>query len=481
MLKNSIKYRLFLAIFAACAVVVLCMFLIMQWSINRGFLQYVNTMEQERLESLADELQQFYAEQGSWDSLRDQPSQWLKLLIRALPAGELTPEQLNRLERRLERQAKHGGFNQDNTKWKPFERRLVLLDADHLPVFGGEGDDAKIIYLSLEVDDTTVGYLGLVPRQGLNDINQLRFVQQQTLALALVCGVLLLVSMLVALPLAQRLVRPIRAMAAATHRLSAGEYATRVPSSGSDEIACLARDFNQLALALEKNEQARRLWVADISHELRTPLAVLRGEIEALQDGVRPLNAETIDSLHGEAMHLGRLVEDLYQLSLSDLGALTYRKERLELSEILQDALEPYRPKFSNKRIELNVSLPNTKVHLFADPERLHQLFVNLLENTLRYTDAGGHLHISGKTSAGLLALEFSDSAPGVPEADLGRLFERLYRQEMSRSRSSGGAGLGLAICRNIVEAHGGRIYATGSPLGGVTIRIELPENGAVA
>ena len=481
MMRISIKYRLFMAILAASAIVVLCMFLIMQWSINRGFLQYVNTQEQERLETLADELQQYYEEQGSWKHLHDQPAQWLRLLIRTYPVGELSPEQMQRLERRLERRFQRGGFGQPDNKWQPFERRLVLLDADHQPVFGIDRDSKVLIFKTIEVDGHAVGYLGLQPRRRLNDVQQLRFVKQQTLALALVGGVLLVVSALMALPVAKHLVRPIRTLAAATHRLSAGEYATRVPPAGSDELAQLAKDFNHLARVLEKNEQARRLWVADISHELRTPLAVLRGEIEALQDGVRPFNPETLDSLHGEALHLGRLVEDLYQLSLSDLGALTYRKENADVGSVLLEAVEPYRLKFSTKDISLQLTEPKTPTWLFVDQERLHQLFVNLLENSLRYTDVGGCLAISLETKGEQIIIEFSDTAPGVPPADLERLFERLYRREASRNRASGGAGLGLAICRNIVEAHGGRISAGESPLGGVTVHIELPNNGEEA
>jgi two-component system sensor histidine kinase BaeS len=278
------------------------------------------------------------------------------------------------------------------------------------------------------------------------------------------------------LPLANRLVRPIRALARATDRLAAGEFGTRVPVTSTDELGHLARDFNALALTLEQNEQARRQWVADISHELRTPLSILRGETEALQDGVREPSPDAIRSLHGEIMRLSRLVDDLYQLSLADLGALTYRKTELDLAELLTAALAPYRAEFAARRIALTADIPREPAAvLFGDPERLHQLFANIFDNTLKYTDPGGEFVVRLACRDREAVVDFQDSAPGVPEDGLTRLFDRLYRAEASRSRESGGAGLGLAICRSIVEAHAGTIEARPSPLGGVWIRVELP------
>jgi two-component system sensor histidine kinase BaeS len=323
-----------------------------------------------------------------------------------------------------------------------------------------------------------VGYLGLLPKKRLSDLNQLRFIKRQKLALALIAGLMLLVSALLALPVANRLVRPIRALAAGTRRLSAGNYATRVPEESTDELGQLARDFNSLALTLEKNEEARRQWVADISHELRTPLSVLRGEIEALQDGVRQCTPEAIGSLHGEVMRLGRLVDDLYQLAISDLGALSYRKSDVNLAELLEETLDPFRAECARKDIDLVFAPKQTEIPLFADGERLHQLFANLLENALKYTDRGGRIEVRLEKGNRAAVVHFLDSAPGVPASELGRLFDRLYRVEGSRSRATGGAGLGLSLCRNIVEAHKGTIKAGTSPLGGLWIIIELPMEG---
>ena len=485
MLKIGIRYRLFLAMLAATVVVVGCMYLIVQWSFNRGFLQYVNTLEEERLESLAGELQQAYAREGGWDFLRRDPAAWLRLMVGTLPPGTIDKERLQRLERRAERRAERGqpplppreappGFDQR------FELRVLLLDAERRPVFGPPAPP-DLELRALRQEGAVIGYLGLLPRQGLADASQLRFVRQQRLGLVLIAGVMLLVSALIALPLARRLVRPIRDLAAATHRLAAGNYATRVAVTSRDELGQLAGDFNALALALEKNEEARRRWVADISHELRTPLSILRGEIEALQDGIRQAGPEMIGSLHSEVLHLGRLVDDLYQLALSDLGALNYRKQELDLRAVVEEVVESYRDAFERKDLSLVVTLPPGPLPLFADGERLHQLLVNLLENSLRYTDPGGRLAVNLSTAAAWATLDLFDSAPGVASADLDKLFDRLYRGEGSRNRATGGAGLGLAICRNITEAHGGRISARPSPLGGVWIEVKLPLAGGAA
>lgn len=354
--------------------------------------------------------------------------------------------------------------------------RFFLLDEAKRPLVASAEINDHCQLKEIRHHNRIVGYLGLLPRREFSDERQLRFLKEQRSALALAAVSLLLVAGGLSLPLANRLVRPIRTLTEATGRLASGEFAVRVPVTSADELGQLARDFNSLALTLENNEQARRQWVADISHELRTPLAVLRGEIEALQDGIRKATPEAVTSLHGEVLRLSRLVDDLYQLSMSDIGAVTYRKEELDLSEVLGEALDLFRPEFARKSIALRAELPSGREFpLFADRQRLRQLFTNLLENSLKYTDGGGALEVELERRDGHALVHFRDSQPGVAKGELERLFERLYRVEGSRSRISGGAGLGLAICRNIVMAHEGGIEAFPSPLGGVWIRVDLP------
>jgi two-component system sensor histidine kinase BaeS len=214
--------------------------------------------------------------------------------------------------------------------------------------------------------------------------------------------------------------------------------------------------------------------MADISHELRTPLAVLRGELEAIQDGVRQFTPESVTSLQAEVATLTKLVDDLHQLSMSDEGALAYQKKSVDAVSLVEIAAGAFRERFASRNLTLSLELPESAT-VFGDPDRLMQLFNNLLENSLRYTDSGGRTLIQLIPRDNTLLLRFADSGPGVSDEQLQRLFERFYRTEGSRNRASGGSGLGLAICLNIVEAHGGAIHAAHSPFGGVSITVELP------
>jgi len=470
-MKIGITYRLFLSILGATGLAILSLFLIMRWNIDRGFYQYLKTLDQSRLEQMAGNLQEAYAEHGNWDFLRNNTRFEIGSILNAR-SDDAAAGASNKIEEGKEippqPQGPRGGRR---SRW-PF----VVLDAEHKPVFGKAEETEGMDFKPVFHDGKTVGYVGLLPPKQFLNPHQLQFLRQQKSALILAAGGMVLAVMIFSLPLAKRLVRPIRAMTAATGDLASGKYTVRVPVGSLDELGLLARDFNTMALTLEKNEKARRQWVADISHELRTPVTVLRGELEALLDGIRETTPETIQSLHAEAMRLNRLVDDLYQLSLTDIGALTYRKENLDLATVLRDSIESYRTEFGRKgTIVTEDYSPEQEIVVFADRERLNQLFMNVLENSLRYTDKGGQLLIGLTSTEGHVTIEFQDSTPGVPEEELDRLFERLYRVEGSRSRTSGGAGLGLAICKNIVEAHEGTISAHPSPLGGLLIRITLP------
>ncbi len=476
MMKMSITYRLFFSILSATGLAILSLFLLMWWNIDRGFQQYLNTLNQSRLVQMAEIMGQAYGENKSWDFLKKGTDSWLGLLLSIAPDSET-----------LSKKAQESGKDSDVHGSPPTSSKgparsrgpLVILDAEKKPIFGFLEEGAEATFRPVVHDGKTVGYVGLLsPKHFLHPV-QVRFISRQKLALVLAALGMVVVVIILSLPLARHLVRPIKAMAGATHDIASGKYETRVPVLSSDELGQLARDFNNMALTLEKHENEQRQWIADISHELRTPVAVLRGEIEALLDGIRPITLETVRSLHAETLRLNRLLEDLYQLSLSDIGALTYRKEDIDLAEVLEDSIESYIEEFSDKDIRISTDIqqrPDSKV--FADKERIHQLFSNLLDNSLKYTDRKGELIIRLAYHDGKAVIDFQDSPPGVPPGEFERLFDRLYRSEHSRNRKSGGAGLGLAICRNIAEAHDGTIAASPSPSGGIMITITIPFAG---
>ncbi len=468
----GLTQKLFLAILIAAGLAVISSVLIMQWSVHRGFLRYVDSLEKTAVSRLAAMLEQQYGEKQGWDSVARDPALLIRLTRASLPDHGPHPGE------------EHQGASPVPKPLPPprphrLEDRVFLRDGAGKLVAGLAGDNPGSEVIPLKFRGKVIGSLGVAPRTGLFEPPQQRFLREQKVAFALVAAVVVLLSAGLSLLMATRLVKPLRVLATATHHLAAGTYTTRVPAASGDELGRLGRDFNELALALEKNELARRRWIADISHELRTPLAILRGEVEALQDGVRQPTPDAVRSIHADILRLSRLIDDLYQLSLSDVGALTYRKEDLDLEEVLAETLDPYRQEFAAREITISEERNGEgRATVFGDRERLRQLFSNLLDNVLKYTDPGGVLRIGMEWHDQSVIVDFQDSAPGVPADQLERLFARLYRVESSRNRSTGGAGLGLAICRNIAEAHAGSITARPSVLGGVWLRLELPKEG---
>jgi two-component system, OmpR family, sensor histidine kinase BaeS len=222
-------------------------------------------------------------------------------------------------------------------------------------------------------------------------------------------------------------------------------------------------------------EGARRRWIADISHELRTPLASLRGEAEALLDGVRPLNRAAVISLHEDMLRLNALVDDLHLLAMADLQSLPCRLADTDAVDLVRDTVRRFESRALAAGLTLICDAMPPHLIVLWDPARIEQLLSNLLENSLRYTDAPGRVEVALKAVGDEVQLSVADSAPGATAADLARLFEPLYRADEARGRHNGGSGLGLAICKAIAQAHGGRMAAQPATLGGLLITAVLP------
>jgi len=227
--------------------------------------------------------------------------------------------------------------------------------------------------------------------------------------------------------------------------------------------------------SLGRLEEARKRWIAESAHELRTPLAVLRGEIEALQDGVRPFDAKALASLAEEARHLTKLVNELHLLAVADMDGMPCVMSRVDLADVGRRAVERFGARAAQRKLTLTASIDRGAIEIEADDDRLDQLLNNLLENSLRYTDAPGTVEVVVAREGSQARLTVQDSPPGVKPADCERIFEPLYRADAARTRREGGSGLGLAICRAIVKAHGGTIAARPSPLGGVALTCTFP------
>ncbi|MEH2921121.1 two-component system sensor histidine kinase BaeS [Samsonia erythrinae] len=452
-MKFGITAKLFLAIFATCMLVLITMHWGVRISFERGFIDYIKRDNEQRVTQLRDALAEQYQQHGDWSFLHNNQ----RLVFKMLHAMEQNSDTNHRMQ-----------------GWRV---RLWVLDTHKHTLFGSSVPLPKEAHWrAIQVQNQTVGWIVASPVERLTRNVDISFDRQQQRTSWLIVGLSTLLAIIATWLTARGLLAPVKRLVNGMHSLASGDFSTRVSTGSHDELGKLALDFNQLASTLEKNEQSRRAFMADVSHELRTPLAVLNGELEALQDGVRKPDAHALHSLQSEVATLTKLVDDLHQLTLSDRGALAYRKTSVDVVQILNITLAAFRERFRKKQIALTTDFPD-RAGVFGDPDRLSQLFNNLLENSLRYTDERGQLSISLVQHHQHWAIIWQDSAPGVTEEQLTRIFERFYRAESSRNRASGGSGLGLAICNNIVEAHNGRLYADPSPLGGVMITVELPSH----
>lgn len=540
-MRFGITWKMFLAVLIACLAISLTMGYALRVSFENGFLHYVRERNAGRIKAVMAKVTSEYAVHGNWNFLRQHPDAWLALLDSAAHDAlreELATAQLGKLPG-WRTFPGSGSVQQllgplsgpaEGPHWgmrlppAPPRNPDITLERDRVSasgVVGGEGsDDRAPIPPSQDsvIRDTppegppvtlydaghelvastgrppppgstmrpvvysgkVVGWLSVNGPDTLSDAADIAFQAQQKRSTWEIAGVAVVLAALVALILARIVLAPVKRLMNATHRLAGGDYTTRVPAGRRDELGRLAGDFNVLADSLQKAERSRRDFIADISHELRTPLAVLRGELEAIEDGVHVFNRDSLTSLQTEVNMLNKLIEDLYELSLSDVGALSYRKTPTHVGQLTRASIEAMRESFKAKRIEIDLTcMPAIANTTFAvDPARFVQLLKNLLQNSLRYTDPDGHVRVSLSQSANGWQLDVQDSLPGVPEAALGHLFDRFYRVDESRRRQNGGAGLGLSLCHAIVTAHGGTIDAQASPLGGVWITARFPPEG---
>ncbi|HYL07914.1 MAG TPA: HAMP domain-containing sensor histidine kinase [Candidatus Udaeobacter sp.] len=262
------------------------------------------------------------------------------------------------------------------------------------------------------------------------------------------------VSVVAAVVLSVILARPLRDMAGAARRIAAGDYDTRVPRAGPEEVASLADSFNQMAISLAEQERERREFIANAAHELRTPLTNLQGYLEALRDGVIAPTPEQFGSLHEEAQRLVRLSRSLDVLSDHDHRRAS---EEVELRGAVTSAFEVTRPAFDARRISVELDVPSD-LRVRAEPDGLAQVLGNLLQNASRYTPEGGRASIRAEGRRSWVTVSIDNSGDGIPAADLPHVFDRFYRVEKSRDAARGGAGIGLAIVKQLVEAAGGHV-----------------------
>lgn len=300
----------------------------------------------------------------------------------------------------------------------------------------------------------------------------LTIIQQAIIKAAWISGAIALV---LAFVLAAILIHPIKTLTNAASRLAVGKLDTRVAVQSPTELATLGNAFNQMAQSLEAAQENRKIMTADIAHELRTPLAVQRANLEALQDGVLPLNADNINQVLAQNLLLTRLVEDLRILALVDAGQLRLEKRATDLTTLVEDTVQRFRAQALENEITLLVENKTPLPMVEVDPERIQQVFYNLLQNGMRYTPPGGTVRIWGERTNQMVVVQVADSGPGIEAEALAHIFDRFYRGDKARDRERGGTGLGLTIARQLMRAHGGDLTVTSQTGSGAVFKLVIP------
>jgi signal transduction histidine kinase len=313
------------------------------------------------------------------------------------------------------------------------------------------------------------GFLGRISAT----LGFLQSVWWQLLAAAIVSAA---IALLMARWLARGMTQPLRDMAQAARRMETGDYSTRVRTRSRDEVGQLAEAFNTMSAELEGLERLRRDLVANVSHELKTPITAIRAHLENLLDGVERADPETLQVMLAQSERLGRLVDQLLDLSRLESGDVPLDRAPVPLAPLVSQVLSEIDVARTDRGIAVSSEMPEDLPPAFADRERVHQVLFNLVDNAVRHTPSGGAVTVSAHRHDGSVEVEVHDTGVGIPAEHIPRLFERFYRVDTSRSRDDdGGTGIGLAIARSVVEAHGGQIHAASEPGRGSTFTFELP------
>jgi signal transduction histidine kinase len=442
---RSIRNRLFLLLFRAFAIAVA--FLILFTLLTTG-LVLANPSQSNplyRLPTIA-RLETFYIARGNWNGV-----------------GAIF----------------NNSLDIEASQWKV----SILLDAqDHIVVDHGQPVDPATSAVYTPVSGETVIPIMVNGQEvGKFVIGQhtppsersftFRFLQPVLLA-SLVLAVF---ATLIGLILTRRVVSPLAEVIAAAEEIAGGRLQTRVKVQAPDDLRDLSDSFNKMAESMERSDRERREMLADIAHELRTPLTILRGRLEGIIDGVYPADEKHIGPALEETYLLERLVEDLRLLTLAESRQLPFEKQLLDLNELARHVINIFQAQAEENKVELSMQSDAEDVKVLMDPGRTEQVIGNLVNNALRFVPSGGRVWIEVHRENERISICVNDNGPGVAEADLPYIFNRFWRGDRSRSRTSGGAGLGLAIARQLVEAQGGNISAGNLPGGGLQVKCEFP------
>jgi signal transduction histidine kinase len=355
------------------------------------------------------------------------------------------------------------------------------LRPDRFPFRGGTGftDDGEITIVVPRFDEESMpGELLLeeivieAAEGGNTNREFLVDVRRTTRTALMVAG---LASILLGTIIFRQFTRPLENLRHAVQAFAQGDLSVRIPIKSKDEVGKVAAAFNHMASQLERQEQLRQRMVADVAHELRTPLSVMQGNIEAMMDGLLKPNSGELAELHDEVERLTRLLEDLRLLSLADAGQLKLTMASISVGKLIDRVSGLMMPLADSKSVRVQANIPMMSIVIKGDEDRLLQALTNLIDNGIRHTPAGGQVTVEAAVTEEALFISVADNGPGIPAEELSHLFERFWRGDKSRSRHSGGSGLGLSIVKQIAELHGGAVHVVSPETGGCRFTLELP------
>jgi two-component system sensor histidine kinase BaeS len=479
-------HKFFLAFFITNITLVGLMFTFIYLNFSAEFNHFVEQEEHKHLSNVKQQLVQFYAELASWESITQNTQLWRSIVDPKKNQSTAKTEVTNdaRVMDNNADDSAHTDKKSPSLLWLNLPadllqtgKRISLYDENKKVVVGRANLDENPYVEPVLLNNNVIGWIGLVPSRLVENSPAEAFLSAQFHNYLLITFFVILLAFIMAIVLSKHLIKPIKQIVAGTDELNKGNFSSRITPLTQDELGTLSNNFNELASTLERNQQMRFQWVSDTSHELRTPLTVLRSHLIAVQDGVFIADENRINLFINQVDSLNNIVDDLAQLANSDTANLTYSKVDVDVVQLLQQTLESYTPRFKEHELTINNHALQSAAPCFVsgDKDRLQQLFSNLLENTCRYTHQGGQVHIEINKHDSQLAIILQDSAPSVLPEEQSKLFDRFYRVEKSRNRDYGGSGLGLSLCKQIVEIHGGDISLQGSPLGGLAVKITLP------
>ena len=482
----SLTHRFMLLFAGLCVLLVVSIASISRYSFNNALKDYVHRRELANLQILSEDLAEYYQASGGWQFIPQDPHEWNRLVLASLlneEAHERSAQDRtnnSHVDEREHREKKRYKWHKRREELRQLLPRLQLVDAKRQWLAGVQKyERVHLLTQTVSVNGNVVGTLKLEAPKIFRDGLEERFAHAHLMSMVWIVGVAIVLALIAAWLMARNLSRPILHLAKNVSSMRNGEFDVRSHIHRQDEIGQLAKDIDALAETLAANENFRRNAMADVSHELRTPIALLRTRVEAMQDGIVKTDANSLEALHANILRLTHLVDDLHQMAIADAGGLKLVLRPTDLHALTHQLLDDWRDECEKAELKIRVvredAATNANFIVEADAERVRQILSNVIRNSLRYTDAGGEVQISLMTNIDSVIVCVEDSAPGVPKDVQSFLFDRFFRVEKSRSRASGGSGLGLSVVKTLMDAHKGRIEVSDSALGGLRLCLYFP------